>query len=147
MHDSDVNCRMNGVCIDAMVIADVMLGPDNDQPAGAEDPRVLYNPRDQTYYCFFTSVQVDAASGGLAAHLALATATDPSVSWTMRGLVFPQVSWSKSGALLLRDSGPHMLFWGDDSIRLASTNDILHFSDIGWCPALCSIAFRHGSFA
>jgi len=70
------------------------------------------------------------------------TPDDPS-SWIRLGPVVPQMKWSKSGSLLIRDEveGPHYLFFGDsaivDGIQMAISNDLLSFnmnvSDV-WLP-------------
>ncbi|CAM6001250.1 unnamed protein product [Sphagnum balticum] len=51
--------------------------------------------------------------------------------WDRLGPVFPNYQNSKSGALLIRESGPHYLFWGDSDIRVAQSNDLTSWSDIG----------------
>ena len=52
--------------------------------------------------------------------LALATSKKPTdrKSWKRHGPLFPDLGWSKSGAMLIRDGkpGPHYLFFGDSSL-------------------------------
>jgi predicted GH43/DUF377 family glycosyl hydrolase len=52
-------------------------------------------------------------------------------SWVRLGPVFPQYQNSKSGAILIRDSPPHYLFWGDSDIRVAKSDNITIWKDIG----------------
>lgn len=94
---------------------------------GTEDPRMKYNPKDGLYYQFYT------AYNGSAIFLSLATSTNPTSpdSWTKLGAVFPSQPGSKSAALLLREEGPHYLLWGDQTIRITSSNDPTSWSDIG----------------
>ena len=60
--------------------------------------------------------------------------------WTRQGYMFPQLTWSKSGALLIRDDGPSLLFWGDSTlvagIQVATTTDLIHYhyNDTVWLP-------------
>lgn len=55
------------------------------------------------------------------AALAITQTPQNASSWQRLGPIFPQVKWSKSGALLVRDPAtaqrPHLLFWGDSSIE------------------------------
>jgi predicted GH43/DUF377 family glycosyl hydrolase len=99
----------------------VVFGPYDDTDSwGTEDPRVLYNPNDGLYYMFYT------AYNGKDIYLSLATSEDPTInsSWNRHGPVFPGIFASKSGALLLReDGGPHYLYWGDSSIKIAKSYD------------------------
>lgn len=74
------------------------------------------------------------SDGSASANLALATATTNPVhadGWTKRGNLFPQLSWSKSGALLIRN-GTSYLFFGDSGlvpgIQVAKTSDLLHYT-------------------
>jgi len=76
--------------------------------------------------------------GSVTSRLALATTPTPTISqsWDHHGALFPQLSWSKSGALLIRDdvnssSPEHYLFFGDSSLvaglQLATTSDLIHY--------------------
>ena len=104
----------------------VVFGPHDDTDSwGTEDPRMKYNPEDRLYYMFYT------AYNGKDIFLNLATTPNPTVSdkWTYHGPVFPEITNSKSGALLLRNraDAPHFLYWGDSSIKIASSDDLLHW--------------------
>lgn len=99
-----------------------VFGPhDGTDSWGTEDPRIKYNPADGLYYMFYT------AYNGKDIFLNLATSPNPTVSdkWTYHGPVFPDIQNSKSGALLLRDPkvGPNFFYWGDSSIKIASSYD------------------------
>jgi predicted GH43/DUF377 family glycosyl hydrolase len=106
----------------------VVFGPfDNTDSWGTEDPRMKYNPHDQLYYMFYT------AYNGSAIFLNMATSPNPTDAsrWQRHGPVFPSIQNSKSGALLIRDSPPHYLLWGDSSIRIAQSNDLLTWPEDG----------------
>ncbi|CAF1007533.1 unnamed protein product [Didymodactylos carnosus] len=114
---------------------DVIIDP-ADQPyqiAGAEDPRiVLYN---NTYYLFYTAVS-KTDTGDWLAHLALATCNavnDPlkKQSWQYHGPLFPNHSWSKSGALLIHNQTHSYLFFNDSSIAIAVSKDLIHYELTG----------------
>ena len=98
----------------------VVFGPSGPTDSwGTEDPRVKYNSAGGLYYMFYT------AYNGIDIYLSLATSPNPTVStqWTRLGPVFPDKQGSKSGALLLRDSGPDFLFWGDKAIRVCNSTN------------------------
>jgi predicted GH43/DUF377 family glycosyl hydrolase len=106
----------------------VVYGPgDESDTWGTEDPRMQYNAADGQYYMFYT------AYNGSSILLSLATTPDPTSSqkWTRHGAVFPNNQNSKSGALLLRPSPPHYLLWGDQTIRIAKSDDPTVWPDIG----------------
>jgi len=60
--------------------------------------------------------------------LALAVTTDPFniSSWVRKGPMFPELPWSKSGAILFRDEQnlPPVLIWGDNYISYAVASDL-----------------------
>lgn len=102
----------------------VLFGPaDATDSWGTEDPRMLYNHQDKQYYMFYT------AYNGQDIYMSLATSKNPIGSaneapiWERHGAVFPDFPSSKSGALMIRDSGPHYLIWGDSDIRIAASYD------------------------
>lgn len=107
----------------------MVFGPSDDTDSwGTEDPRMQYNPKDSTYYMFYT------AYNGSAIFLSLATVKDPSSKdgqWVKHGPVFPNHQNSKSAALLLRDDGKNFLLWGDSVIRIANSTDLLSWKDEG----------------
>lgn len=94
---------------------------------GTEDPRMVYNQKDSFYYMMYT------AYNGSSILLSLARSKNPTDrnSWDRLGPVFPNYQNSKSGAILIRDSPPHYLFWGDSDIRVTKSNDITKWDSIG----------------
>lgn len=88
---------------------------------------MVLSPLDGLYYMMYT------AYNGSSILLSLARATDPinRTSWERLGPVFPRYQNSKSGALLIRSSPPHFLFWGDSDIRVAKSDDPTIWPDIG----------------
>jgi predicted GH43/DUF377 family glycosyl hydrolase len=63
------------------------------------------------------------------------TTLDPTLpypgAWTRLPRVFPSRGFTKSGALLIRPQGPpHYLYWGDSSIHLAVTQDLVVFTTV-----------------
>lgn len=88
---------------------------------------MVYNQEDSSYYMMYT------AYNGSSILLSLAKTKNPfeRSGWTKLGPVFPEYQNSKSGALLLRPSSPHYLFWGDSSIRVAKSDNISHWPSIG----------------
>jgi len=133
---SDVsNLAFSGISQDSVVIA-----PDGQNSSfGTEDPRVVYRSLDKTYYLLYSAVATNA-KGNPISRLSLAKSTRPWLKccWDFQGPVFPNATWSKSGALLLRDTfgGPHYLFWGDSTpqsvgIQWATTDDLINFKNRG----------------
>lgn len=103
-------------------------GPDEDY--GTEDPRLAYDASTGLYHLMYTCYS--NVTGGNLCH---ATTTDPTLpypgKWTRLSKVFPDIgSGTKSGALLIRPSPPHYLYWGDSNIRLAVSNDLVTFTNI-----------------
>lgn len=106
----------------------IIFGPSNHlDNHGTEDPRILYNPKDKLYYLFYT------AYNGHRATLDLATSLTPLVSssWTRHGPIFQNLTInSKSGALLIGKSRNY-LFWGDTTIKVATSNTLLSWPQSG----------------
>lgn len=114
----------------------IVLSSEGDaENYGVEDPRVVYRPADRTYYLMYSAVQ--QYPNNVTARLALATSEDGS-TWVRHGPVFPDIRWSKSGSLLIRDGapGPSLLFWGDSSIvpgmqlAVAEDDSLLHWRNL-----------------
>lgn len=65
--------------------------------------------------------------------LSLATTNNPynHSSWRRYGPVFPRYPRSKGGSLLIREKGPHYLYWGDNEIRVALSDNLTFWQDIG----------------
>eukprot|EP01125_Pyxidicula_operculata_P008172 TRINITY_DN2763_c0_g1_i2.p1 TRINITY_DN2763_c0_g1~~TRINITY_DN2763_c0_g1_i2.p1 ORF type:complete len:311 (+),score=54.98 TRINITY_DN2763_c0_g1_i2:63-995(+) len=102
---------------------------------GTEDPRVVYREKNGEYYLLYSAVE-SYSNGTVISRLALATTsniTDKN-SWKRFGPIVPQVGWSKSGALLIRDDVPsskHYLIFGDSSIvpglQIATSTDLINW--------------------
>ena len=87
---------------------------------------------------FYTAVEDH--TGNFYAHLALATCdttTGKSPAqkdcWKIQGEVVDRAEykWSKSAGLLIREKAPHLLFWGDETIRVAQSDDLIHYKNTG----------------
>jgi predicted GH43/DUF377 family glycosyl hydrolase len=88
-------------------------------PGGCEDPRVVEIGGE--YILTYT------AYDGHTARLAIATSSD-LVSWRKRGLVFPELGWTKAGAILSRPlGGRYLMYFGDRDIHLATSADAIHW--------------------
>ncbi|HEX2864106.1 MAG TPA: hypothetical protein VHN99_06035 [Deinococcales bacterium] len=94
-----------------------VFAPQGAQEAGGvEDPRVV---KIGTQYV----LTYTAYDGKGSAKLALATSPD-GLAWTRRGLVFPELPWSKSGAILPTPlNGTYFMYWGDKDLYLATSKD------------------------
>eukprot|EP00759_Apiculatamorpha_spiralis_P057405 PhF_6_TR8638/c0_g1_i2/m.13492/K20885/K20885; beta-1,2-mannobiose phosphorylase / 1,2-beta-oligomannan phosphorylase len=107
-----------------------VFAPDPTQPEnyGTEDPRLTYDPSTQLYHLFYTCY-----SGTTGARLCHAITKNPTApypgNWTRLGVVF-DIDGSKSGALLIRPSPPHYLYWGAGVIGLAISNDLKTWTNI-----------------
>jgi predicted GH43/DUF377 family glycosyl hydrolase len=102
----------------------VVFGPhDNSDLRGTEDPRIAYNPQDEVYYMMYTCWAKNGTG-----QLCLATTKDPTSSsgWTRHGPAFS--GDHKSGAILIRESGPHYLISGAGQIHISSTTDLTNFT-------------------
>jgi len=96
---------------------------------GTEDPRVALLPNG-TYLLFYTQYGKDQKGNDLV-NLAMASTEDPTTNenWFRFGPLFPDLPHSKSGALLVRDEPPHYLYWGDTSITVATSNDLVNWTN------------------
>jgi len=93
---------------------------------GTEDPRLAFNKHDNLYYLFYT------AYNGSGIELSLATSPDPTSPkrWSRLGPIF-NLPGSKSGALLIMDTPPHYLFWGDSIIQVTTSSDPKKWASLG----------------
>lgn len=90
-------------------------------PGGAEDPRVA--EIDGTFYLTYT------AYDGETARLALASSPDLH-NWTKHGLVFPDLEWTKAGAIVPEKiDDRYWMYYGDTNIWAAWSEDL-----ISWTP-------------
>jgi len=101
---------------------------------GVEDPRIVRDKKTGTYYMLYSAVQ-DYKNGTIFSRLALATSKTPTVkdSWVRHGPLFPNGGWSKSGAMLIRDTPPHYLIYGDTSdniqgLQVATSDNLLNWT-------------------
>ena len=96
---------------------------------GVEDTRVQYRAKDGYYYMFYSAVEQYPQK--VVSRLAMAKTRTPThrASWERVGPLFPDIEWSKSGALILRDEegGPHYLIWGDHFLNMAITYDLVTY--------------------
>lgn len=91
-------------------------------PGGVEDPRVV--KIDDTFYLTYT------AYDGNTARLALATSPDLK-KWEKHGLVFPDSSWTKAGAILPHKvNGKWWMYFGDTNIWAAHSENLLTWTAI-----------------
>lgn len=97
-------------------------------PGGCEDPRVTQVG--DTYYLTYSSFD------GQSARLCLATSKD-LYNWEKHGILFPEWSegsdkvWSKSGAILPEPiNGQYIMYFGDTSIWIAYSEDLLHWTPV-----------------
>jgi len=128
--------QLDALSFDPITESSVVFQPDGqDESYGTEDPRVVYRGKTGVYYLLYSAV-ANTTGGIPVSRLALATTINPvnKNGWTRHGPLFPQLKWSKSGALLIRDGfpGPSYLFWGDSSlvpgIQVATTPDLITFT-------------------
>lgn len=100
-----------------------IFGPSDEWelPGGTEDPRVVRI--DDVFYMTYT------AYDGTTARLGLATSPD-LVTWTKHGPLFPELGWTKSGAILTQPvDGKYWMYFGDTDIWAAYSDD-----GIQWTP-------------
>ncbi len=113
--------------------------PDNDSlksiewEGGCEDPRIVESD-DGIYVMTYT------AYDGTTARLLIATSPD-LMHWTKHGVALQgkhRNTWSKSGAIVARQDGPHILaakidgkywmYFGDTDLFIATSNDLIHWT-------------------
>jgi len=127
------NWNPNSVSFTKITNDSIVFEPDGPNEAyGTEDPRIVYREKTGDYYLLYSAVAADP----IVSRLSLAISKTPSdkTSWKRYGPLFPQESWSKSGAMLIRDGfpGPHYLFYGDSTLypglQIANSTDLLTWS-------------------
>ena len=109
----------------------IVFGPQGAADAfGTEDPRITRDAVTGVYYLFY-SCHPGPGAGAEEQLQCVATTLDPSNSsgWTRHGTVGLPAN-ARSGALLLRESGPHYLFWGNP-IQVSSSHDPLRWPEPG----------------
>jgi predicted GH43/DUF377 family glycosyl hydrolase len=112
----------------------IVFGPyDASTALGTEDPRIAFDATTQTYIMLYTCY------GSKGATLCMATSRNPlnKAAWHVVGdLGFGD--GSKSGALLIRDKGPHFLYWGAGAIRVTNSTNLTKWASPG-------VNFIHGT--
>lgn len=119
----DASLKFGRVTADSVVFEPVGVLDD----LGTEDPRVVYDSRRKIYHIIYTCY--GSSHGNI--NLCHATTRDPTrPGWKRHGRVgFGPLS--KSGALLLREHGPHYLFWGAPVIRVATSSNLMKWESQG----------------
>ncbi|MFZ0759090.1 MAG: glycoside hydrolase family 130 protein [Candidatus Sulfotelmatobacter sp.] len=120
---------------------------DYEQNGGVEDPRLVQFG--DTYYLTYTGYNRKDAQ------LCLATSKD-LVHWERRGVILPaykgtwNIRWTKSGAIVPEKiAGKYWMYYlgtaadNNDQVGLASSTDLLHWTDATAAPVL---AVRAGKF-
>jgi predicted GH43/DUF377 family glycosyl hydrolase len=116
---------------------------DLEWEGGCEDPRIVQDERG-IYYMTYT------AFDGQMARLMVATSTD-LVHWIKHGSAFAEAyngkysrTWSKSGSIVshypggkvvaAKINGKFWMYWGDQDIRAATSDDLIHWTPIEMAP-------------
>jgi predicted GH43/DUF377 family glycosyl hydrolase len=123
----------------ADVVMAPRLTPGSMDDRGVQDPRVAFDPKTGLYYMFHTCFNTGNASNTKSRFfLCMAVSSDPTSpdKWSVRKAVFPQLQGSKSAAVLIRETGPHYMYWGAGVIHITSTNNLTD-----WAPATCCTPF------
>lgn len=91
-------------------------------PGGTEDPRVV--KIDDTFYLTYT------AYDGETARLALASSTNLE-NWTKHGLLFPELGWTKAGAIVPEKiNDKYWMYYGDTNIWIAWSEDLINWTPV-----------------
>lgn len=119
-------------------------GATRAEACGLQDPRIVYNRADQTYYmtfCVYSDplpINPKTNPRGIGcggAGVGLATSKTPSIkeSWVRHGynchnFTTNQDNCGKSAAILIRESGTHYMFWGIPTIAVSISHDLIHWT-------------------
>jgi len=115
--------KFSALTKDSVVFEPVDQPPLNDDFRGTEDPRVAYDKSTGIYYMFYTCYRKDGKGGSLC----LASTKNPVKGpWDRHGTAFP--GNHKSGALLIRDEGPHFLISGAGKISMSNSTNLLNWT-------------------
>ena len=101
--------------------AEPIVSPSEDYelPGGCEDPRVV--EAEGRYWLTYTGYD------GANARLCLASSADLK-TWEKHGVLFPELEWSKSGAILdVPIDGQHLMYFGDTHLWLARSTDLVRW--------------------
>ena len=94
---------------------------DYELPGGCEDPRVV--KIGDTFYLTYT------AYDGEKARLALASSKGHLYNWEKHGILFPQLEWSKAGAILPEPiNGKYWMYFGDTDVWAAHSEDLISWT-------------------
>lgn len=94
---------------------------DYELPGGCEDPRVV--KIGDTFYLTYT------AYDGKNARLALASSKGHLYNWEKHGILFPQLEWSKGGAILPEPiNGKYWMYFGDTDVWAAHSEDLISWT-------------------
>lgn len=95
---------------------------DWELPGGAEDPRIV--KIDDTFWLTYT------AYDGETARQALASSKD-LFEWERHGLIFPEIGWTKAGAIVPEQiNGRYWMYFGDTNIWAAWSEDLVNWTPI-----------------
>ena len=101
-----------------------IFGPveEYELPGGTEDPRIV--KIDDTFYLTYT------AYDGETAKLAMASSND-LYNWQRHGILFPDLEWSKSGAIVPQKmNNRYWMYFGDTNIWAAWSEDLINWTRI-----------------
>lgn len=101
-----------------------IFGPEEEYelPGGTEDPRIV--KIDDTFYLTYT------AYDGKTARLALASSRD-LYNWERHGILFPDLEWSKAGAIVPQEiNGRYWMYFGDTNIWAAWSDNLTNWTRI-----------------
>lgn len=101
-----------------------VFGPEEEfeLPGGTEDPRIV--KIEDTFYLTYT------AYDGETARLALASSSD-LFNWERHGILFPDLEWSKAGAIVPQPiNGRYWMYFGDTNIWAAWSEDMIRWTMI-----------------
>lgn len=133
---ADVNSIQVAPILNSSVVFSPQPG-NNAEACGVQDPRVVHDKRDGTYYMTYAAyanplpkdpktnpfgIWCGDAWVGLAS---TKTPDDPS-SWQRHGYNCGGAC-GKSAAILIRETGPHFMFWGIPTISVAISDDLTNW--------------------
>jgi len=141
---SDVNSIQVGPIKKTSVIFSPEPG-NKAEACGTQDPRIVFDARNGTYYMTYAAyanplpkdpktnpygIWCGDAWVGLAS---TKTPEDPA-SWQRHGYnckdpVSGVEACGKSAAILIREKGPHFMFWGIPTISVAVSDDLIHWKN------------------
>ena len=112
----------NGIDFDRRADPVYVPRDDFELPGGTEDPRIV--KIDSTYYLTYT------AYDGETARLALASSMN-MLTWERHGLLFPELGWTKAGAIVPQKiNGQYWMYYGDTNIWAATSDDLINWTPI-----------------